>query len=278
MPTVFAQSAPTPTATPTATATPPTTPTATATPTPTSTPSATATPQITPAATATATPTSTPSATATPPTTPTSTPTATATPNATATATATPTATPAGTPDPCCPPWNSTVMADMLVPVFSGSINGPYTVHFQPTAAFNNQMQAYINYIYSMNSLANKIVITWKLYDQGTGSCTNCGKPYGTQIGPTVTTTWTQGGNGTPVISNPSFFNVPPYPMVKGHCYLINTVIGLPIKGHFFPTSCDTNNVCVHWQVMKSAAPPTLEISAGKKVIKRIPATEVQKE
>jgi len=194
----------------------------------------------------------------------------TATPTPTATVAPTPTPTPT---DPCCPPWNATVLASMLVQDLSGGINDPYTIHFVPSAAFNNQMQAYINYVYSTNSMANKISMDWRLHDQGTGTtCTNCMPPYGQQVGPTVYTTWTQGGNGTPTFTNPGFFNLPGlYPMVKGHCYMIHTGLYLEGGQHFFPDSCSIAEVCFQWQVSaRSSEASVLEIRAGNKVIRRI--------
>lgn len=199
------------------------------------------------------------------------------TPRPSPTPTATPRPSPAATPDPCCPPWNATVMADMLVQDHPGGINAPYTLHFQPTAAFNGQMQTYINYLHASNPLITKITIAWQLHDQGTGTpCTNCVPPYGTAIGPTEYTTWTQGGSGNPVFTNPSFFNMPPYPMVKNHCYMIHTGIYLEGGQHFFPESCGDAHVCVQW-VVSAKAPAVIEIRSEKSVIRRIPITETNK-
>jgi hypothetical protein len=168
----------------------------------------------------------------------------------------------------------------MLFPAFSGSINDPYTLHFQPSAAFNSQMQAYINYVYSLNPLANKITIDWRLHDQGPGPCTNCAPPYGPQVGQTVWTQWTQGGSGNPTFTNPGFFNLPTtYPMIKGHCYMIHTGIYLEGGQHFFPESCNNTEVCVYWQVMPGPKQrPVLEIRAGETVLRRIPFTGTKKE
>lgn len=176
--------------------------------------------------------------------------------------------------DPCCPPWNATAMSDMLIPVFSGGANAPYTLHFVPTPALNSQMQAYINYLHSMNSSINQITIDWRLHDQGTGTpCTNCVPPYGPQIGSTVWTTWTQGGSGSANFTNPGFFTG--FPMVKGHCYMIHTGIYLEGGQHFFPDSCSVTEVCVQWQVsLKSSEPPILAIRSGKTIIKSIPIQE----
>lgn len=204
-------------------------------------------------------------------------PTPTATPRPSPTLSATPSSSPTATPDPCCPPWNAAVMSDMLVQDHSGGINAPYTLHFQPTTAFNSQMQTYINYLYASNPSITKITIAWQLHDQGTGTpCTNCVPPYGTAVGPTEYTTWTQGGNGNPVFTNPNFFDVPPYPMVKNRCYMIHTGIYLEGGQRFFPESCGDAHVCVQW-VVSAKQPPVIELRAGKNVIRRIPVTETKK-
>ena len=180
--------------------------------------------------------------------------------------------------DPCCPPWNQTIMSDMLSWDTPGSINAPYALHFVPTALFNSQMQAYINYLHLSNSAINAITVDWRLHDQGTGA--TCGfPPYGTQIGPTAYTTWTQGGSGNPAFTNPGFFNLPTtYPMVKGRWYLIHTGIYLENGQHFFPETCSNIDLCVRWQVTPSARggnqPQILEVSDGKKIIRRIPMSK----
>jgi hypothetical protein len=139
-------------------------------------------------------------------------------------------------------------------------------------------MQAYIDYLHLMNPLITKITIDWRLHDQGTGTdCATCAPPYGQQIGPTVWTQWASGNSsGTPLFTHPGFFNLPnTYPMVKGHCYMVHTGIYLEGGQHFFPNTCSVAEVCFKWQVsLRGKAPPVLEISAGKKVIKRIPITE----
>ena len=177
--------------------------------------------------------------------------------------------------DPCCPPWNQALLKDMLFYQGSGSISGPYTLHFQPTAAFKNQMQAYINYLHFGGAIT-AITIDWRLHDQGTG--TTPAPPYGPQIGSTVWTTWTWNttGIGNPVFSNPGFFAG--FPMQVGTWYMVHTGIYLENGQKFFPDRCDNNEIFVRIQVTTGkAGAPVLEFSNGTHVIKRISIDETSK-
>jgi hypothetical protein len=40
--------------------------------------------------------------------------------------------------DPCCPPWNASLLKDMMYYEGSGPISAPYTVKYHPTIVFNN--------------------------------------------------------------------------------------------------------------------------------------------
>jgi hypothetical protein len=149
----------------------------------------------------------------------------------------------------------------------SGSISAPYTLKFQPTTAFNNQMLAYINYLHS-NPAITAITIDWRLHDQGNGTIPN--PPYGPQIGPTVYTTWNWNATN-PVFSNPGFFAG--FPMQVGTWYMIHTGIYLENGQKFFPDKCGNNEIFVRVQVMnaKTGGEPVLEFSDGKNVIKTLP-------
>jgi hypothetical protein len=180
--------------------------------------------------------------------------------------------------DPCCPPWNPDVLKDMLFYQGSGSISAPYTVKFQPTTVFLNQMQAYINYLHSINPAITAITIDWRLHDQGTGTVPN--PPYGPMVNPTayVTWTWNTTGIGSPVSIPASFFS--PSSMQVGTWYMVHTGIYLENGQKFFPEKCGNNEIYVRIQVMNaksirgSSNEPVLEFSDGKKVIKSIPLSE----
>jgi hypothetical protein len=78
----------------------------------------------------------------------------------------------------CCPPWNKDALSQMLYFVFSTTNNTQYTVKFQPTAAFDKSMQAYVNYLNTVSSTnpppspgdIGKITIHWEIFDLGTGA------------------------------------------------------------------------------------------------------------
>jgi hypothetical protein len=171
--------------------------------------------------------------------------------------------------DPCCPPWNRDLLKNMMFYQGQGSISTPYTLHFQPTNAFKNQMQAYINYLHFVNPAITAITIDWRLHDQGTGTAPS--PPYGSQIGPTVYTTWNTPGSGTPIVSIPGFFTS--FPMQVGPWYMVHTGIYLENGQTFFPEKCANNEIFVRIQVMggKTGSGPVLEFSDGKRVIKTVP-------
>jgi len=128
----------------------------------------------------------------------------------------------------------------------SGPISDPYTLKFTPTIVFKNQMQAYINYLYSLNSAMSGITIDWRLHDQGSGS--SPAPSYGPQIGSTQYVTWNMFTNGNPTISAPGFFNG--FDMIVGNWYMVHTGIYLENGQTFFPESCAQNEIYVRVQVL----------------------------
>jgi hypothetical protein len=187
--------------------------------------------------------------------------------------------------NPCCPPWNPDRLAEMLFYSGSGPINAPYTLHFAPTTLFKSQIQAYINYLHTINPAIASITIDWRLHDQGIGVTPTV--PYGPQLGVTAYTTWTAGGNGTPAIAgDPNFFSVlnppnPPnlFPMVVGTWYRVHTGIYLENGQSFFPESCGDNEIWVRVQVLTKAGgsvpQPVLEMWNWSAPMRRIPLAEL---
>lgn len=191
--------------------------------------------------------------------------------------------------DPCCPPINPDLIKENLVYKGSGSFNAPYTLKFQQPpltpqmAAFNNSMQAYINYVHTANSSVNKMVVEWKLHDQGSGGTA------ATTPGPlleTNFTTWTAGGSGNPVITGvTNFFGTPTgsvtsqFPMKVNNWYLIRTRT-ITQKGTFYSEKCIENDVLVRIQILAFArgGSPVLEISnRGGKIIGRVELQQSKK-
>jgi hypothetical protein len=181
--------------------------------------------------------------------------------------------------DPCCPPWNKELLKQSMKYKGSGSINDPYTLNFVPTTQFKNQMQAYLNYLYSLNPAYSSIVIEFVAHDQGaipptTGYISN-------PVGGTHYVTWT---NNTTGVGNPT--NIAGiysgFPFQVNRWYFIHTGIYHSSGPSFFPFKCAENDIWVRISVqnsMKAANSPTsslpagnavLEISNGKKIIDRI--------
>lgn len=175
--------------------------------------------------------------------------------------------------DPCCPPWNKEVMKGTLFYQGSGSISAPYTLKFQPSAAFNAQMFAYINYLHSVNPAINAIIIAWRLHDQGAGATPLT--YYGPQVGATTWVTWHHGGTA-PVFTHPNFFTVPAPHMKVGEWYRVQSGI-FPNTEKFFPDTCADNDIFVRLQVLSAKGArggPVLEFSDGKQVLESVPVRE----
>jgi hypothetical protein len=147
-------------------------------------------------------------------------------------------------PDPCCPPWNSSTLEDMLVYQGSGGIAAPYKLLFQPTPAFQGQLQAYINYLSTLNLGITSVSIEFKLNNAGNGPM----PIVGTQIGPTHPVTWTGSGPPIPPIN---FFN---NFLQVNKWYRISTVTSLNNGISYFPRKCVDNQIDVRIQVLRSAA------------------------
>jgi hypothetical protein len=147
-------------------------------------------------------------------------------------------------PDPCCPPWSSTSLEEMLVYHGTGGIVAPYTLQFQPTSGLSNQMQAYINYLNSVNPAITQITIQFRLHDGGTGTS----PVTGAQMGASHFITW-QAGLTTGPFPTPTFFSGVAETMVVNRWYVIHTGIFLENNQTFFGDSCANNDVAVRVQV-----------------------------
>ncbi|HSU82523.1 MAG TPA: hypothetical protein VLR69_08890 [Thermoanaerobaculia bacterium] len=153
-------------------------------------------------------------------------------------------------PNPCCPPWNASTLEDLLTYKGSGGIADPYTLLFQPTSGFNNQIQAYIDYVHAVSPANTTIVIAFRLNDGGTGS-TATGGP---QVGNIYFISWVAGGGGVPTGGN--FFTLATESMQVNRWYRVNTGIFLGDGPPFFPDSCANNRVDVRVQVLHSLGVP----------------------
>ncbi|HEY0372834.1 MAG TPA: hypothetical protein VGD79_12575, partial [Thermoanaerobaculia bacterium] len=82
--------------------------------------------------------------------------------------------------DPCCPPWTTSMLTQVMYYQGTGSISAPYTLKYQPNATFSAQLQAYINYLHSVNPAITQITINFRLHDGGGNGTTPV---MGTQLG-----------------------------------------------------------------------------------------------
>lgn len=155
--------------------------------------------------------------------------------------------TPPSTTDSCCPPWNSTKLEQMLVYQGSGGIAAPYTLRFQPTSAFVGQMQAYVDYLNTIDPAITSITIHFRVLDEGAGPTPTTGTPLGLDY----FATWTAGGNGpTPLID---FFTLASEPFLVNRWYRIHTGIFLNDNHQFFPDRCAVNAIHTRLQIQNPA-------------------------
>lgn len=168
--------------------------------------------------------------------------------------------------DPCCPPWNADILLDLLHYEGSGSINDPYTLKFVETPLHNSLMQAYLDYVHSMNSAITNIYIAFRLHDRGTNALPN--PSGGPQINPWNHVEWISGGGGTPIFGGAPFFA--PSLMNVGTWYNVHTGIYFNNELKFFDDKCDVVDIFVRVQALHTSV-PLLQISDGKTIIKTVP-------
>src|ERR1700694_1784334 len=132
----------------------------------------------------------------------------------------------------------------MLVYQGTGRIASTFTLVFNPTNPFKNQIQAYIDYLNALNPSITTIIIAFRLNDAGTGVAPSGGP----QIGIVYFIWWIAGGGGNPFGAT-NFFTLATEPMQVNHWYKINTGIYLNSLLTFFPDSCANNNIDVRIQV-----------------------------
>lgn len=173
--------------------------------------------------------------------------------------------------NPCCPPWNPTLLGSSLQYVGSGSIGAPYTLKFVPSAQLISALQAYLDYIHSTNPSLTKLNIQFQLYDQGPS-----GLPPGVNgaaVGPVAGMTLTANSTGvllhtnyntnTPAIftgvSTPGTSTTPSsYPMQVGRKYMVHTGMWTDQGDFFDKLMCSNVDVFVQLLVrpgMRQRAP-----------------------
>lgn len=168
--------------------------------------------------------------------------------------------------DPCCPPWTTSMLEQVMFYQGTGSIGSPYMLKYQPNAAFSAQMQAYINYLHSLNSAITQITINFRLHDGGGNGPTPV---MGAQLGPQHYVTWT---SPAPPPGPQNFFSAPTQLLQVNQWYVVHTGIYLEGGQQFFPASCNDNDIGVRIQVV--AIPlretrPVLQIYSKGQLIER---------
>lgn len=152
----------------------------------------------------------------------------------------------------CCPPFTKDQIMPLFAPEFQGAATGPFRLKYRLGSAevntLNSQMQAYINYLNSMDPTITDIIININVRDKGPiggpvvpGNGNNMSS-MGSQF-----IAWTAGGNGTPSNGGGNFWNN--YGLQPNQEYRIQTGIYLNDGKKFFKDDCAVKEDDFHWQV-----------------------------
>jgi hypothetical protein len=194
--------------------------------------------------------------------------------------------------DVCCPPINEKVAFEQFVFEFQPvQPQTNYRMKFNPTPAFKNSMQSYINYLNSTNNNVNTLGVIFSLFDCGNGQNPNC-QPWQTAVkisefGIAWTTPPVGGQSGnfgswnnldlTTQYPNGGTMN-PPYPMKVNTWYRIGSWKHLDkfwIKGPC-PESDFLVRIIVPSVAMK--AEPTIEFADLRgKIIEKRPVKNIKR-
>jgi hypothetical protein len=174
--------------------------------------------------------------------------------------------------DPCCPPWNSDVLLHQLRLTQPGDLLSNVAYNFLNSAPYNQQMQAYIDYLHAINPSIRNIVIYWDISDHGPSGSGTSPQATGTQIGPAEFTEWsctgcqgysTIGGNGNLTNGNGSnVFDPTQHPLPANRWYRISTWIYLNDGNHFWQDE-KCSSVAVDLSVYAGAV---LRVSAPNRI------------
>jgi hypothetical protein len=98
--------------------------------------------------------------------------------------------------DPCCPPWNGDGLLSQVQLSQTGNLTGNISYSFlnsQPAGQLGfTQMRSYIDYLHSMNSSIQNIVLEWRISDCGPSGPGTSPAPFAncTPTAPDVYTEW----------------------------------------------------------------------------------------
>lgn len=152
----------------------------------------------------------------------------------------------------CCPPLSDESILPLFTPEFQGPATGPYRMKYRQGSTevtqLNNQMQAYINYLNSLDSSITSINLNVRVHDRGPiGGPVNPGN--GPQPSGQSFLTWTAGSASAPLPSNGggNFWNS--YDLQPNQEYKIHVGIYLNDNKKFFSDDCSVRSAEFHWQV-----------------------------
>jgi hypothetical protein len=159
-------------------------------------------------------------------------------------------------PDPCCPPWNPNIMLQQLQLSQAGNVLGNIVYSFLNSIPYKDQMQAYIDYLHSLNPSIKNIVLDWNAFDYGpSGPGTSPSATGSFQVGTSVFTEWSCTGcpssyppslllGGLGMLTN-GFAHVPVTipdplsgPLPVNRWYRLTTFIYLNDGNTFWPDTC----------------------------------------
>lgn len=182
--------------------------------------------------------------------------------------------------DPCCPPWNADILKKSMVYKGIGSIADPYTLVFQPDVLYQNQMQAYINYLHAINSSITTISTEFRIHNQGTGALPST-SGWGPMIGNIGYCKYVWNTTGVSSLTPASPINFfPAGSMIVGTWYAVQAGTYLNNNIRFFSDDCANTVMYVRIQVLgakqgaanlKQANKIVMEVSNGKEIISVIP-------
>lgn len=98
-------------------------------------------------------------------------------------------------PGPCCGPFSEEKIPELLTPTFPNGGAGDFTMAYTPSATFDAQMAAYLNYVHAQDASITEISVNYSMASLGTGTSAASYGPFVTTApNKTVTWTWTPGG------------------------------------------------------------------------------------
>lgn len=164
--------------------------------------------------------------------------------------------------DPRCPPINTSAIAAQLKPVFnSGSASSKvYRLDFAMTGQFDDQVQAYIQYLHTVNTKIHTLSTVWRIYDKGVSHSQN--PPLTPGLGKLVAESRSRFHYAKGASSNNMAAG---FPLIADRWYRVLTWSQLNNDIRYFPGKCETAQYWISWRFGKSGAKH--QTSAGELVL-----------